>query len=240
MQNIEINTTQNVRITYELANVADRIFAFLIDFLIIGAGALLGMLISGLITGQAQSVFFYLLIIPFASFYTVVSEILTKGQTLGKRALKIQVVKLNGIDPKSSDYFLRWVFRLIDIYLSLGIIAIIFIVTSKKGQRLGDLVCETSCIRVKPTGQMKFHELEQSFQQAHYSPQYHNAVQLSETDMLLVQTAILRHNKYKNAAHKEALDQLTSNIKKRLGIDEEGSSEIFLRTLLKDYIYLTR
>lgn len=240
MQNIEINTTQNVRITYELANVADRIFAFLIDLLIIGGGCLVFMFLSSIITGDGQSYVFYILIVPFAAFYTVVSEILMKGQTLGKRALKIQVVKLNGIEPTNIDYFLKWVFRLIDIYLSLGMIAIIFIVTSKKRQRLGDLVCETSAVRVKPSGLMKFSDIEQTHDHEHYTPRYREVVRLEEKDMLLVQTVILRYKKYKNLAHHQALEDLTDVLKKKLGIQEDGSSELFLKTILQDYIYLTR
>ncbi|MEM6830851.1 MAG: RDD family protein, partial [Bacteroidota bacterium] len=116
MQNIEINTTQNVHITYEVAHLGDRALAFLIDLLVIGLGALVSMLFSAIVSTSSTSFVFYLIAVPYAAFYTLISEILMKGQTLGKKALKVQIVKLSGVEAKASDYFLRWIFRLIDIY----------------------------------------------------------------------------------------------------------------------------
>lgn len=243
MQNIEINTTQNVRISYEVAHLGDRIFAFLIDAAIIGAGALITMLFSLLFFSEAQSWFFYLLTVPFFVFYTLVSEILLKGQTLGKRALRLQVVKLNGSEATSSDYFLRWLFRLLDIYLSLGMIATIFISTSKKGQRLGDVVSETSAIRVKPSIDMSFEEISTKYSKDNYEPKYPQVVKLNEKDMLLVQEVLLRYKKHTNKAHREALFELIERIKLRLNLSDsemdEGGQK-FLSTIIKDYVVLTR
>ena len=41
MKTIDVKTTQNVTITYELAEVRDRIFSFLIDLVIMIAGYLI-------------------------------------------------------------------------------------------------------------------------------------------------------------------------------------------------------
>lgn len=243
MQNIEINTTQNVRITYEIAHLGDRASALLIDLLIIGAGALVSMLFSAMLTGDSSSYVFYLLVVPFACFYTLASEILFKGQTIGKRSLKIQIVKLNGEEAKPSDYFLRWIFRLIDIYLSLGMIATIFVVTSKKGQRLGDIVSETSVIRIKPANQMKLSDIESRFNTAEYEAQYPQVVKLAEKDMLLIQNVLKRYEKYKNKAHRDALFLLAKKVKSQLNIEDNEIKEEsikFLTILIKDYIVLTR
>lgn len=243
MQNIEINTTQNVRITYEIAHLGDRVAALVIDLLIVGAGALISMLFSALFTGESVSYVFYLFVLPFAMFYTLVSEILMKGQTIGKRALKLQVVKLNGEEARGSDYFLRWIFRLIDIFLSLGMIATIFVVTSKKGQRLGDLVAETAIIRVKPADQMSLASIINRHEKEHYEAQFPQVVKLSESDMLLIQNVLQRYNKYKNKAHRDALYLLAKKVKQRLNLEDNeinDESIRFLKTLIKDYIVLTR
>lgn len=244
MQNIEINTSQNVGIIYEVANLGDRLFAFLIDLLVIGVGFLLSMLFSAIVTDDSTSWFFYMVSIPFFVFYTLVSEILMKGQTLGKRALKIQVVKLNGVDAKPSDYFLRWIFRLIDIYLSMGTIAAIFVATSKKGQRLGDLVSETSAIRIMPSSRMQFYEMMEKYNTKEYEPQFPQVKKLSEAEMLFVQRVILRYQRYKNEAHQQVLTGLCDKLKTRLNISAQeaaGLNEVkFLMTLIKDYIVITR
>ncbi len=243
MQNIEINTTQNVRITYEVAHLGDRTLAFLIDLLIIGAVFLGSSFISMIFTDDSSSWVFYLISAPIAMFYTFAFEVAMKGQTPGKRALKIQVVKINGKYAQAGDYFLRWLFRLVDIYLSLGIVAAIFISTSKKGQRLGDLVSETSLIRIKPSSEMAFKEIEENYDNEDYVPVYPTVTKLSESDMLLVQNALIRYKKYKNDAHKQVLDDLSKGIREKLGIEDDASSPeptVFLSDLIRDYIILTR
>lgn len=243
MQNIEINTTQNVRITYEVAHLGDRISALLIDLLIVGGGALISMLFSAIIAGEAITYVFYILIVPFACFYTLVSEIMMKGQTLGKRALKILVVKLNGEEAKPSDFFLRWIFRLIDIYLSLGIIATVFVSASKKGQRVGDLVSETALIRIKPASRMSLSEIEERNDASNYEVTYPQVTKLKEADMLIIQNVLKRYEKYNNTAHREVLFELVNNVKKKLDINDQEINEEsikFLTRLIKDYIVLTR
>ena len=243
MQNIEINTTQNVRITYEVAHLGDRISALLIDLLIVGGCALISMLFSAIIAGEVITYVFYILIVPFACFYTLVSEIMMKGQTLGKRALKILVVKLNGEEAKPSDFFLRWIFRLIDIYLSLGIIATVFVSASKKGQRVGDLVSETTLIRIKPASQMSLSEIEERNDASNYEVTYPQVTKLKEADMLIIQNVLKRYEKYNNTAHREVLFELVNNVKKKLDINDQEINEEsikFLTRLIKDYIVLTR
>ena len=244
MQKIEINTSQNVRITYELANLGDRFFAFLIDALVIGGAFLGSMLFAGIFTGNATSWVFYVISFPILAFYTLVSETLMKGQTLGKKALRIQVVKLSGTEPKSSDHFLRWIFRLIDIFLSAGTIAAIFVLTSKKGQRLGDLICETCVIRMKPASQMQFYEMMKNYETDGYEPQFPQVKRLSEAEMLFIQNVILRYQRFKNQAHETVLTQLSDRVRARLDIAHTPapvSEQInFLRTLIRDYIILTR
>jgi uncharacterized RDD family membrane protein YckC len=243
MQNIEINTTQNVRITYEVAHLGDRSFAFLIDAIIIGVGFLISLLISQIVTQDATSWLFYTIGVPFFMFYTLLSEIIMKGQTLGKKALNIQVVKLNGEEATSSDYFLRWIFRLIDIYLCVGTIAAIFVAASKKGQRLGDVVSETSAIRIKPASEMKLYEIIGKYASSEYSTKFPQVNKLTEQDMLFVRAIIQRIKKYPNDAHEEVLASLVQKLQEQLNIinEEVGTDQIkFLTVLLKDYIVLTR
>ena len=94
MQNIEINTTQNVRITYEVAHLGDRIVAYGIDLLIMGAGILIIMLFASIVSDNSTGILFYILAAPIYIFYNLVSEITMNGQTLGKRSLNLKVVKI--------------------------------------------------------------------------------------------------------------------------------------------------
>ena len=49
-------------------------------------------------------------------FYSLLFETFLDGQTIGKRIMKIKVVKIDGYQAKVSDYLTRWFFRIIDLF----------------------------------------------------------------------------------------------------------------------------
>ncbi|MDQ2658050.1 MAG: RDD family protein, partial [Bacteroidota bacterium] len=104
MKIIEIKTTQNVVLQYELADLRDRILAFLIDSAagIFGVGLLIN-LSSSIFSNTTRDVVMFLLIGVFI-FYSLAFEVLNNGQSLGKMALRIQVIKATSGRPTLSDY----------------------------------------------------------------------------------------------------------------------------------------
>ncbi len=124
MKTIDIRTTQNVTISYELAEVRDRILAFILDVIVKSVGLLiLWWLFISLVSevdSTTSQYFAYIIIIPLAAFYTLFFEIWLNGQTPGKKLLKIKVIKLDGKQPEFYDYLIRWTFRIIDIVLSFA------------------------------------------------------------------------------------------------------------------------
>ncbi|MEO9964807.1 MAG: RDD family protein [Reichenbachiella sp.] len=243
MQSIEINTTQNVRINYEVAQLGDRILAFIIDFLIILAAFILTSILAAIFSSVGGDMLFFLVAMPIFIFYNLASEIILNGRTIGKRSMSLKVVKTNGKEPKNSDYFLRWVFRMIDIYLSLGSIAIIFIATSKNGQRLGDLISDTTLIRIKPGGHITYNDILRNQEKAQIEVTYQWAKNLSDKEILLIQEVLRRNKKYNNQSHEEILDELVGKVKQKLHLDfqlDVGDKKEFLRTTVRDYIALTR
>ncbi|MEZ5013385.1 MAG: RDD family protein [Chitinophagales bacterium] len=115
MRTIDIITTQNVTINYELADVKDRIFAFILDQIIIWVSILILALIllsSGIMN---SNVFVYAIVLPIIIFYHLFLEILFDGRSLGKMILGIRVVKLTGMEPSLNDLVFRWALRPVDI-----------------------------------------------------------------------------------------------------------------------------
>ncbi|MEO1051472.1 MAG: RDD family protein [Bacteroidota bacterium] len=240
MQTIEINTTQNVVIKYEVAVLRDRILAFLLDFIILSA-TLIFLLLAFTAFGEAGMYVYITLSSIVFFFYTLVAEAAFNGQTIGKRALDIKVVRLDGKHPKISDYAMRWVFRMIDIYLSFGTLASIFVSSSSKGQRLGDLLADTTIIKVKPKTKLNFNDISKIKTLDNHAPDYPQVKKLSEADMLLIKTTIQRYQKYKNDAHRKALVTLAEKIKTQLNITNANPRHIeFLKALITDYVALTR
>ena len=245
MKTIDVKTTQNVTITYELAEVRDRIFAFLIDLVIMIAGYLILYWILNLLADEndlsAATFFFYTLIILPIMFYSLWSEVLMDGQSVGKKALRIKVIKMDGRPPRFSDYLSRWIFRLLDIYLCFGVIATILSASSDFAQRLGDVASNTAVVKIGNRNFISLNEILKIDSRQNYEPLYPGISNFREEDILLIKQSIDRYQRYRNAAHKKAILVLVENLKKKLGIEEEITEHIkFLKTLIKDYIVLTR
>src|SRR5690606_28519022 len=83
-----------------------------------------------------------LVVLP-ALFYPLIMETLMEGQTVGKRLMKLKVVKIDGTRATFYQYFIRWISNTVDIFLSFGGIGLAAIILTKKGQRLGDLAADT-------------------------------------------------------------------------------------------------
>ena len=243
MASIEIVTSQNVPIEYELGGLRDRALAFLLDFVIIIGGILILSLIFLMASLSAQAWLYvdFFVLIPTFFFYSLVMEIFNDGQSVGKMALRIKVVKLNGSEVTLSDYFIRWMFRMVDIYFSLGSIASMLVGSSEKGQRMGDIVANTTVIRLQPKHMMSLADLLRIGTIDNYTPKFPEVKKLNEEDMLIVKTVIERYNKFPNPAHKQALEMTAKSIAKNIGVTKLPVNRTeFLKMVLRDYVVLTR
>jgi len=70
----------------------------------------------------------------------------TTGQTPGKRAMNIKVVKENGKKVNFTDAFIRSILRIVD-GIAFYILGLIIIVVTKKKQRLGDILARTVVVK---------------------------------------------------------------------------------------------
>lgn len=153
MRTLEIRTAQNVTIEYTLADVKERGLALLVDILVMLIIMLVLSIIYGTLFGPYLSEYKeYFSILPVLFFYSLVSEIRGNGTSIGKRVLGIKVVKVNGTEARISDYLIRWAFRVIDIYFSLGVLGTVMVNSTTRSQRLGDILANTTVIKVKLKG----------------------------------------------------------------------------------------
>ncbi|MCC6818285.1 MAG: RDD family protein [Bacteroidia bacterium] len=241
MQTIEINTTQNVVIDYQLAGLSHRIFAFLIDLAIIvfSASILFKILAENILSIEITAVF----IVLYVLFYPLLSEILGDGQSVGKKIMGIKVIKINGDELEFYDYFSRWALTFIDIYFSFGSIASIMIVSNRNGQRIGDIIAGTTIIKKNSSFGFQLNDILKlnNKDKDSYEFSYPLAKNLEEKDVLLIKNLIYRNRIYNNSAHNEALDILVKRIAEV--VDEhrpQEDKEAFLNKVMTEYIILTR
>ena len=188
----------------------------------------------------SNSFLFYFLVIFVFAFYHLVFEIVNNGQSPGKQILKIKVVTLHGRTAKPQDYFLRWIFRILEITSSLGIMAILYISSTEKNQRIGDMLARTTVIKLRSNQLYNLNALVQMGEKEREIT-YPKVVMYNDTDMMLVKDAMRRHKKHPNKENKKFISTLARRISKDLDTNvDQAKPTKFLETVLFDYIKLTR
>lgn len=154
-------TSEKIKIDYEIASRAIRMAAYAVDFLIIFASFwVLYFLAIFLFIGGAffsalfkSSIFyiiiiiFYFIIVLFFLLYPFIFELWWKGQTPGKRILHTRAVNDDGSFLTLSAVILRNIFRLIDMLPFFYLIGFIVCVLNKRKKRIGDFVAGTIVIK---------------------------------------------------------------------------------------------
>ena len=135
----------------ETAGVASRVFAGIIDFAIQLGILWLGatfLAVGGLIDSSSSSMVLALLVAAVLMGYPLVSETLMRGRTVGKRALGLRAVTLEGAPIRLRHASLRMMGGLVDRFLPpLGVTGMLMVMGTSRHQRVGDLLAGTIVIR---------------------------------------------------------------------------------------------
>ena len=242
MSTVEIDTTQNVSIRFQTANVLERILARIIDgivatvflyacFLPIG---LLGVYSAGettpwLLVTVAVSV----LVLVF--FYSFIMESIFHGQTLGKMAMNTRVVRMDGTEPSIGNYAVRFLVGVFEVTMTFGAVAAVVCLVSKSGQRLGDMAAGTLVVR--KARKVTLAQVGMIADTPDRTILYHSAGSLSPADVDVLKE-VLHEVKTRNRTP-DATRTLLEAAKKRFEvvIGESSGDEalIFLRDVLADY-----
>jgi hypothetical protein len=155
------------------------------------------------------------------------------GQTVGKIALSIKVVKLDGSTPSFVSYFLRWLLEPIDFFI-IGL-GVIFIILTKNGQRVGDLLAGTTVVKMKKiTATNMQNKILMDVVDEDYEPQIFEAASISDTEVQLIKDAL---RVFKNDAVKKPIQLIERKLKEKYVIQSELPTVKFLYTLLRDHTY---
>ena len=263
MSTIRIMTNFNIELEFPAAPFHRRLLAWLIDMTVLIIYTILALkFLSWFARESNESVGWaalMLLMLPFL-MYHLLSEITMNGQSIGKKITGIRVVNENGGQPGIGQYIIRWLIRTSDymvlviilfaphaaqsgnidflwkmgIAICLLITDVILVNSSKKNQRLGDILAHTLLIRSS-----QIYTIEDTVFldiASNYIPSFPHVMQLSDRDInslkSILDTARRRHD-YNLA------EMASEKIKNHLKIDTTLSPFDFLEVLLKDYNYLS-
>lgn len=239
MANLQINTTQNVNLNYKIVSIGERILAFLIDGFILYLYAILVDLIGDAIgyvykDGWTQRGLVALIFLP-AMGYSLFMHSIFNGQTVGKMLLKMRVVRFDGTPVHWSNYLVRWMLRLVDIWIFVGSIGILTLLFSERRQRLGDAAAGTVVISTKNKTKVSHTILEEVEEE--YQPKFANVTLLTDKDIRLIKDTYriaVKSNDFKT------LSALRIKVDSILQTKSELYDKQYLDTVLKDYNYYTQ
>lgn len=239
MNTINITTSQNIDLEYELASAGERIVGYIVDWLVIIAYCIIVIASIGFSTLSHFSdgigwLVIVLIIPPF--FYHILCETLLNGQSVGKKVMGIKVISLSGEEPTTGQYFIRWVFRLVDFSLVSGLVGLLCVVFTRKKQRIGDLVAGTTLVKIRPHT-----ELTSTIYSPTADPTYHvtypEVINFKDSDIQLIKEVLLNVHRTGNTVL--AL-QAQQKIEQRLHIMSRFPDAMtFLQVIISDYNYLT-
>lgn len=242
MMQLTINTTQNVKIYFNQASLSSRIFAAIIDLCCLAIYCI-GIFIfwnklnlSNYFPDNMTMLSVILILLLPAIFYSLLWETLFRGTSIGKRIMKLRVIKIDGYHATFSDYLTRWIFRSIDVMIGSGVIGLLSVIFSSKGQRLGDLVAGTAVISTKSAVNLSstiYQELDND-----YSVTYHQVLKLSDNDIRLIKEVM---DDFKKSRNHKLLSTLVAKVEKIVGVKSKNASHLqFIDCIIKDYNYLSQ
>lgn len=238
MANTAINTAQNVTIEYEYAGLGKRIVAFLIDLVVYFVYFLIlsytvfkaaDFIDNDGVLGLTQIV-----LIPFFT-YSLWTQILFGGRTVGKFAMGIKVIKVDGSPVHWSDYITLWVFRLIDIFATFGSLGVMSMILTDKKQRLGDRAAETIVINTRKNTRVSHLILVDT--EPNYEPTFQNVQLFKDHDINEIKDI---YRLAEESRDYRTLRVLRFKVESLLNLKSELPDGVFIRTVLKDYSFLTQ
>jgi uncharacterized RDD family membrane protein YckC len=115
-----------------------RVLAAIVDLLIVAAGAVVVLVAGDALTGDRQGAL-GAVILGWALYYFFALES-GDGQTVGKKLMKLRVVRADGRPAGMREIAVRTILRVVDNYL-VGLI--VMLATGDRRQRIGDLAAGT-------------------------------------------------------------------------------------------------
>ncbi|MCW5898408.1 MAG: RDD family protein [Flavobacteriales bacterium] len=233
MDEVGIESAQNVVLSHEVAPLGDRIWAWVIDKLVIFAWSITWIFILG-ISGAPEGVwavvFFLLVLLPYF-FYHLICELVLDGKSIGKIHRKIRVARMDGGKPRLGQYLLRWVLRLIDGFYLLGFVVIL---VNGKGQRLGDIAAGTTVVSLKP--RLRLRDTLMAEVEPEHRVRFPGAIRLSDAQARMVRDVL--HNT--QGDRWALMEELASKVRRIVGDEGSGLKAMeFLQAVLADHVYLT-
>jgi uncharacterized RDD family membrane protein YckC len=244
-----IRTPEGIVFSQLLAGPVTRFLAWLVDLLcIVGLLTVLGFALGllGILGADLAGAFGTLAYFVISVGYGMACEWAWRGQTVGKRLLRLRVVDADGLRLQFNQIVTRNLLRFVDSLPAVYFVGGVACWLSPRCQRLGDLAANTVVIRSPRVTEPdldqllagKFNSLRE---QAHLAARLRQ--QVSPADAAVALQALLRRDEFDPAARVELFAELAAHFQAQVAFPPEATDgvtdEQYLRNVV-DVIYRSR
>jgi uncharacterized RDD family membrane protein YckC len=242
-----VETPEQLELGLPLAGVGSRSMAFIIDFLIqlipiaiamvmvvaafsiqvFKAGEGAKEISQGRLPVLASAIFSAILFATNFLYFTF-WDLVSRGQSPGKRALKLRVVRDGGLPVDARSSLIRNLIRTVDMLPGFYLVGLVSIFLSDEHKRIGDLAAGTLVIRDQPASAGDVSALLPAPRSSAAS-----APALSARDRALVHDFLERQAGLSLAASESLSRQIAGQLAVRYGIDPLLPSYRILEELSK-------
>jgi len=244
-----IRTPEGIVFAQSLAGPVTRFFAWVIDLMLIiaflfGLNQLMSWvrLINPDIAASVSKAGFFVMNIGYGMFL----EWMWRGQTIGKRVMRLRVVDADGLRLQFDQIVTRNLLRFLDMLPLMYVVGGVSCWLSRKCQRLGDIAANTIVIRIPQIAEPDLeHLLEGKFNSLRKYP--HLAVRLrqrvSPVEASTALQAVMRRDRFEPIARIELFRQLAAHFQAKVDFPPEATEgltdEQCIRNVI-DVIYSAR
>ncbi|PSB22620.1 hypothetical protein C7B76_03360 [filamentous cyanobacterium CCP2] len=251
-QRVSLVTPESVELEFTLAGIGNRIYAILVDYTILLMGSILFWTVWGIFSYQLltyleqaeldySGLSLWLLAIGLLLFfigttgYFVGFEVLRQGQTPGKRAAKIRVIRDDGRPIGLAQAVLRSLIQPIDFFLFLGAFLIFF---GKREKRLGDWAAGTVVIQENRANQRAITLSDAAKAFAVDLPQQANLAKLQPDQFAVISEYLQRRSFMSRLAEAELSLNLARQVRSVIQLEtipDGMTSDVFLEAAYLAY-----
>ena len=249
MNTLSIRTPEGIVFSLRLAGPVTRFLANVIDFgvqvilfIIIGLIAQMLNLFMIIFGPNFYEWIFALLMIAYFLIpicYAATLEWFWRGQTVGKRLLRLRVVDENGLRLQFSQVAIRNLLRVVDVLPVMYVVGGIVCIISQKSQRIGDFVANTLVIRTPKVAEPNLdHVLSTKYNSLrdfpHIEARLRQRVSPEEAGIAL--QAVLRRDEFDPEARIQVFEEIAKHFRSLAAFPEEATfgmaDEQFVRNVV--------
>jgi uncharacterized RDD family membrane protein YckC len=243
-----IRTPEGIVFSQLLAGPVTRFLAWAIDVLCIAAiMTIIGIAVAlfGFVSPNFAAAFYFLAYFVVSIGYAMALEWHWRGQTIGKRVLRLRVVDVEGMRLQFNQIATRNLLRAVDALPLLYFVGGLACWLNRNCQRLGDIAANTIVIRTPPVSEPDLDQLlagkyNSLRQYPHLAARLRQRVSAGEAAVAL--QALIRREEFEPADRVELFAELAGHFRAKVEFPAEATDgvadEQYLRNVV-DVIYRT-